>query len=560
MSKEEKVLHRNFIEQEIDSDIVKGVFNRPICTRFPPEPNGYLHIGSAYAIQLNYEMAKTFNGNFHLRFDDTNPIKENIEYVTSIIEDMNWLGFNPGNRIYYGSDYSEEIYLAAMTLIKQGKAFVCDLSAEEMREYRGTLTTEGIESPYRNRTIEENIELFSNMKQGEFPTGSKVLRAKINMSSPNINLRDPVIYRILHVDHYRTGDEWCIYPMYDFAHPIQDAIEGITHSLCSIEFKDHRPLYEWVQNELGIEEAPKQREFGRLNITGVVTSKRYLKELVTDNYVDGWDDPRLPTIKGLRRRGFTPKSINEFTHEIGVLKNESTVDIAMLEHSLRENLKTKVNRKMVILNPLKVVITNYPDNQTELLSVENNSENKALGSRLVPFTKELFIEKDDFMEQASKGFKRLSIGKEVRLIGAYFIKCINVIKDEDTNEILEIHCTYDLNTKSGSGFKNRKPEGTIHWVSVSHGIKAEVHDYDRLLLNDVDIKDATKSWKEKLNPNSLVIHKNCIIEPSLSNVKKEEKFQFVRHGYYCVDYKHTTDEQIVFNRIVSLKSTWKNKL
>ncbi|WP_019240789.1 MULTISPECIES: glutamine--tRNA ligase/YqeY domain fusion protein [Bacillus] len=554
----EKVInHTNFIEKTIEEDLKNKTYPRPICTRFPPEPNGYLHIGSAYAIHLNYSLANKYKGIFHLRFDDTNPLKEDIEYVNSIIDDIKWLGFDPKKHIYYGSDYSDEIYRAALKLIKQGDAFVCDLNTEEMREYRGTLTSGGIESPYRNRTIEENLTLFQKMSKGDYPTGSKVLRAKIDMSSPNINLRDPVIYRIIHSNHYRTGNTWCIYPMYDFAHPIQDAIEGITHSLCSIEFKNHRPLYDWVLSKLEIEHSPKQREFGRLNITGVVTSKRYLKELVNEKHVDGWDDPRLPTIKGLRRRGYTPESIQQFVKEIGVLKNESTVDISMLEQMLRENLKTNVKRAMAVLQPLKVVLLNYPDEKTEFLSIVNNSENDQLGKRFVPFSRELYIEKEDFMEEAIKGFKRLSIGKEVRLMGAYFIKCLRAIRDEQTGEISEIHCTYDPETKSGSGFNKRKPEGTIHWVSASHGIKVDIHEYNRLLLNDDDIKETSKTWEEKLNPQSLVIYADSVIEPSLASAVKEEKFQFVRNGYYCVDSKYTSSEKLVFNRIVSLKNTWK---
>ena len=552
-------INLHFIEKEILNDINNEHYNRPICTRFPPEPNGYLHIGNAYAIHTNYTLAKKYGGFFNLRFDDTNPLKEDIKYVESIKEDIEWLGYSPQDRIYFGSDYSEEIFVAALKLIKNGKAYVCDLTPEEMTEYRGTLTSGGQNSPYRNRSIEENMELFINMKNGQYPTSSKVLRAKIDMSSPNINLRDPVLYRIIHASHYRTGNEWCIYPMYDFAHPIQDAIEGITHSLCSIEFRDHRPLYEWVLTELKIQEPPKQREFGRLNITGVVTSKRYLRELVADGYVDGWDDPRLPTLKGLRRRGFTPESISNFIEEIGLIRGQSTVDIEMLNHSLREDLKLKAERVMAVLHPLKVIITNYPENHTEMLTIQNNSENSELGSRQVPFTREIFIEKEDFMEVASKGFKRLSLGKEVRLMGAYFIKCEKVVKDARTGEIIELHCTYDQSTKSGSGFNERKPEGTIHWVSATHGIKAEVHVYDRLLVEEDNEADSTKDWRERINPHSLTILKNCIVEPSLKNKRKEDKFQFVREGYYCVDSKHANAEQLVFNKIVPLKSNWNKK-
>ncbi|RAL21078.1 glutamine--tRNA ligase/YqeY domain fusion protein [Thermoflavimicrobium daqui] len=556
MSEEKETMHQDFLHKIVSEDIKEGTFSREICTRFPPEPNGYLHIGSAYAIHTNYSIAKKFNGHFNLRFDDTNPLKEDIEYVNAIIEDIDWLGYNPGNRIYFGSDYSDEIYQYAISLIKKGKAYVCDLSPEEMTEYRGTLTEPGKESPYRNRSIEENLDLFTRMKNGEFPTGAKVLRAKIDMSSPNMNLRDPVIYRIIHAHHYRTGNKWCIYPMYDFAHPIQDAIEGITHSLCSIEFKDHRPLYEWVLNELDISEPPKQREFGRLNITGVVTSKRYLKELIAGEYVDGWDDPRLPTIRGLRRRGYTPESIQNFIEEIGLIKHQSTVDIAMLEHFIRQDLQTKVPSAMAILNPLKVVITNYPEDEFEYLPIENNAKNDELGKRNVPFSKVIYIEKDDFMETPVKGFHRLSPDKEVRLKGAYFIKCNEVIKDDD-GEIIELHCTYDPETKSGTGFKGRKVKATIHWVSALHGVKADVHLYDSLFINHEIPKDDKINWLDMINPQSKVIVKDCIVEPSLVEAKPEERFQFIRHGYFCVDHKYSTKKKLVFNRIVSLKDSWK---
>ena len=551
-------INSNFMHKIIDDDLNINYYDRDICTRFPPEPNGYLHIGSAYAINISYSIAKKYKGNFNLRLDDTNPLKEDIEYVNSIIEDMNWLGFSPNERIFYGSDYYDKIYNYAVKLIEKGKAYVCDLSPEEIKEYRGTLTEPGKDSPYRNRSVEENLDLFKKMKNGEFENSTKTLRAKIDMSSPNINFRDPVIYRILHASHYRTNNDWCIYPMYDFAHPLQDAIEGITHSLCSMEFKDHRPLYEWFLNELDFSQPPKQREFGRLNLTGVVTSKRYLKELVFNNYVDGWDDPRLPTIQGLRRRGFTPESIKNFVNEIGVSKNQSTVDISMLEHCLREDLKPKVESRMVVLNPLKVIITNYDENSSELLEIENNVENPELGKRLVPFSKVIYIEKDDFMENPIKGFKRLSPGIEVRLKGAYFIKCNEVIKDEN-GDIIELHCTYDPRTKSGTGFNERKVKSTIHWVSKDNGIKAEIHLYDKLLLDDTLLKDSSKTWNEKLNPNSLVVLKDCIVESSLKDSNLEDKFQFIRHGYFCVDKKYSTSENLVFNRIVSLKDSWKNK-
>jgi glutaminyl-tRNA synthetase len=558
MSKEIEAASENYINKLIIDDLEAGAYSRDICTRFPPEPNGFLHIGSAYAIHTNYTIAEKFNGKFNLRFDDTNPLKEDIAYVNAIIEDINWLGYSPGNRIFYGSDYSNEIFNAAVTLIKKGKAYVCDLSAEEVTEYRGTLTEPGKDSPYRCRSIEENLDLFTKMRNGEYPASSKVLRAKIDMASPNINLRDPVIFRIIHAEHYRTGNTWCIYPMYDFAHPIQDAIEGITYSLCSIEFKDHRPLYEWVLNELIINEAPKQREFGRLSLTGVVTSKRYLRQLVEGGFVDGWDDPRLPTIRGLRRRGFTPESIRSFIENIGFIRHQSTVDIAMLEHSLRQDLKTKVNSVMVIINPLKVVITNYPEDRMELLSIDNNSENDALGARNVPFSRIVYIEKDDFMEQPSKGFHRLTLNAEVRLKGAYFMKCDEIIRDEETGEITELRCTYDPQTKSGTGFTERKVKGTIHWVSEQHGIKVDIHMYGKLLNDNDNLKEDSNDWDKLINPNSLIIAKDCIAEPFVENARPEEKFQFIRHGYFCVDNKYTTNNKLVFNRIVPLKDSWKN--
>jgi glutaminyl-tRNA synthetase len=533
-----------------------ATFPSTICTRFPPEPNGYLHIGSAYAININYKLAKETNGHFNLRFDDTNPVKENIKYVNSIIEDIKWLGYNPDN-VYYGSDYSDIIYDAAITLIKNGMAFVCDLSPAQITEYRGTLTQPGKNSPFRNRSVEENLDLFERMKKGEFADSAKVLRAKINMASPNINLRDPVIFRIIHAKHYRLGYKWCIYPMYDFAHPIQDAIEGITYSLCSIEFRDHRPLYKWVINELNIPTAPKQREFGRLNLTGVVTSKRYLRELVAQNSVNGWDDPRMPTIRGLRRRGYTPDSIKNFVHELGLIRNASTVDSSMLENSLRQDLKKKVPAVMAILNPLKVVITNYPDNKTELLDLENNSQNPELGKRQVPFSKTLYIERDDFMEIPSKGFHRLTPDSEVRLKGAYFITCHDIIKDEATGEIAELHCTYDPITKSGTGFTARKVKATIHWVSAHHGIYSDIHLYGNLFNEMIKSNDENPDWNDKVNPHSLVILKDCIVEPSLASAKKEDKFQFIRHGYFCVDSKYSTEDKLVFNRTVSLKDSRK---
>jgi glutaminyl-tRNA synthetase len=556
MNEEPEVLTESYIDRLIQEELEAGTYSRDICTRFPPEPNGYLHIGSAYAIHTNYTTAKKYGGKFHLRFDDTNPLKEDLEYVNAIIEDIQWMGYPP-DYIFYGSDYSEKIYNSAVTLIRKGKAYVCDLSPEEVTAYRGTLTEPGKNSPFRERSVEENLRLFTEMKAGDYPTGARVLRAKIDMSSPNINLRDPVIYRIIHAEHYRTGNEWCIYPMYDFAHPIQDAIEGITYSLCSIEFKDHRPLYEWVLKELDIPEAPKQREFGRVNITGVVTSKRYIRQLVTGHYVDGWDDPRLPTLRGLRRRGFTPESIRNFVKEIGFVRNSTIVDIAMLEHALRQDLKAKVPSVMAVLKPLKVVITNYPEDHNEWLTIENNSEDKSLGEREVPFSRTLYIEQEDFMEEPPKGYHRLTMGNEVRLKGAYFIKCNEVIKDEVTGEILELRCTYDPRTKSGSGFNERKVKATIHWVSADQAIKADVHLYERLLKDNDGPKEDGERWDAYLNPDSLTVLKDCLLEPSMGNARPEDKFQLIRHGFFCVDKKYTTADKLVLNRIVPLKDTWK---
>lgn len=547
----------NFLVRRINEELEQEGFGREMRTRFPPEPNGYLHIGSAYAIHANHAIAQRFNGTFHLRFDDTNPLKEDIAYVNAIIEDMKWLGYDPGEHIYYGSDYSDEIYGAAVALLKKGKAYVCDLTPEEVTEYRGTLTEPGKDSRYRNRSVEENLTLFAKMKNGDYPAASKVVRAKINMGSPNINLRDPVIYRIIHAEHYRTGNQWCIYPMYDFAHPIQDAIEGITYSLCSIEFKDHRPLYEWVLKELGIAAPPRQREFGRLNLTGVVTSKRFLRQLIEEGHVDGWDDPRLPTLRGLRRRGYSPESIRGFIAEVGNIRTQSTVDISLLDHCLRQELKEETIRVMAVLQPLKVVITNYPETESERLTIENNSENEALGQREVPFGKTIYIERDDFMEQPSEGFHRLSPNAEVRLKGAYFIKCDEVIKDPGTGQITEIRCTYDPLTKSGTGFSGRKVKGTIHWVSAEHAVQVDVHLYDKLLLDQDIPKGERVEWADVINPDSRVIVKDAWAEPILKQALPEQKFQFVRHGYFCVDRKFTTTERIVFNRIVPLKDTWK---
>lgn len=556
VNKEPEVVAESYIDRFIQEELEAGAYNRDICTRFPPEPNGYLHIGSAYAIHTNYMTANKYGGKFHLRFDDTNPLKEDLEYVNAIQEDIEWMGYPP-DHIYYGSDYSERIYNSAVKLIELGKAYVCDLSPEEVTAYRGTLTEPGKNSPYRERSVEENLTLFTAMRNGAYPSGARVLRAKIDMSSPNINLRDPILYRIIHAEHYRTGNDWCIYPMYDFAHPIQDAIEGITHSLCSIEFKDHRPLYEWVLNELDIPEPPKQREFGRVNITGVVTSKRYIRQLVAGHYVDGWDDPRLPTLRGLRRRGFTPESIRSFVRDIGFVRHSTIVDIGMLESALRQDLKAKVPTVMAVLKPLKVVITNYPETDTEWVKLENNSEDKSLGSREVPFSRTIYIEQEDFMEEPPKGYHRLTIGTEVRLKGAYFIKCNEVIKDEATGEVLALHCTYDPRTKSGSGFNERKVKATIHWVSADHAIKAEVHLYDRLLKDNEGPKEDDESWDAYLNPDSLTILKDCLLEPSISSAVHEDKYQFIRHGFFCVDKKYTTADKLVLNRIVPLRDTWK---
>ncbi|WP_409340638.1 glutamine--tRNA ligase/YqeY domain fusion protein [Paenibacillus sp. MBLB4367] len=552
--KEKQVDH--FLFRLIDEELESSPYGRKMRTRFPPEPNGYLHIGSAYAIHTNYATAQRYNGSFHLRFDDTNPLKEDIGYVKAIVEDIKWLGYDPGNHIYYGSDYSDEIHKAAVSLIKRGKAYVCDLTPEEVTDYRGTLTEPGRNSPFRNRPVEENLELFANMKNGVYPAASRVLRAKIDMASPNINLRDPVIYRIIHAEHYRTGKEWCIYPMYDFAHPIQDAIEGITYSLCSIEFKDHRPLYEWVLRELDITEPPRQREFGRLNLTGVVTSKRFLRQLVEGEYVNGWDDPRLPTLRGLRRRGFTPESIRSFIEEIGGIRTQSTVHISLLDHCLRQDLKAKAVSVMAVLQPLKVVITNYPENETEMMTIDNNSENEALGKREVPFTKTVYIERDDFMEVPPKGFHRLSPNSEVRLKGAYFIRCEEMVKDPETGDITELRCTYDPITKSGSGFTGRKVKGTIHWVSAEHAVKADVQLYEELLLERKLPDDENGDWTGALNPESLVVVTNCLLEPYLEHACPEQPFQFIRHGYFCMDSRSAAADRLVFNRIVPLKDTW----
>ena len=550
-------LPENYMDKLIREDVEAGVFSREICTRFPPEPNGYLHIGSAFAIHTNAGIARKYGGRFHLRFDDTNPLKEDKEYVEAIIRDLEWLGCSPGEHIYYGSDYSEEIYRRAEMLILKGMAYVCDLTAAEVTAYRGSLTAPGQDSPYRSRTPEENLRLFWAMRKGEYPSGAKVLRARIDMASPNMNLRDPVLYRIIHAEHYRTGSAWCIYPMYDFAHPIQDALEGVTHSLCSIEFKDHRPLYEWVLRELEIPEAPRQREFGRVNLTGVVTSKRYLRELVAGSYVDGWDDPRLPTLSGLRRRGFTPESIRDFVREIGMVRNTAMVDFSLLEHCLRQDLKAKVPAVMAVLDPLKVVLTNYAAGASELLPVNNNPENAGLGSREVPFSGSLYIERADFMEVPVGGFRRLVPGGEVRLKGGYIIRCDEVIKDAQTGAILELRCTYDPETKSGGALSGRKVKGTVQWVSAAHALKSDVYLYEQLLTDNSGPKEEGGSWEEYINPNSVTLLKDCLLEPLAGNPQPGDTYQFLRHGYFCIDSRHSTAQKLVFNRIVPLKDTWK---
>jgi glutaminyl-tRNA synthetase len=547
----------NFIKSIIKEDLETGK-HKEIITRFPPEPNGYLHIGHAKSIMINFGLADEFNGKTNLRFDDTNPSKEDQEYVDSIKEDVTWLGFD-WDGLFFASDYFDEMYQRAILLINKGKAYVDDLSAEQIREYRGTLTEPGKESPYRERSIEENLDLFDRMKSGEFDNGSKVLRAKIDMSSPNINLRDPILYRVSHATHHNTGDKWCIYPMYDFAHPLEDAIEGITHSICTIEFEDHRPLYDWVVAECEMENTPHQYEFGRLNITNTVMSKRKLKQLVDEGYVDGWDDPRMPTVSGLRRRGYTPEAIREFVKETGVSKGSGTVDSAMLEHFVREDLKLKAPRTMGILNPLKVVITNYPEGQVEMLEAENNPENPEMGTRQIPFSREIYIEQEDFMENPPKKYFRLFPGNEVRLKNAYFIKCEEVVKDAEGN-VVELHCSYDPETKSGSGFTGRKVKGTLHWVEASQAIPAEFRLYEPLIL-DEEQEDAEESGEamtflDHVNEKSLQIIQG-FIEPNMKDVKPQDKFQFFRHGYFNVDPKHSTTEKTVFNLIVSLKSSFK---
>lgn len=541
----------NFIHSYIQDDL-EGELNK-IHTRFPPEPNGYLHIGHAKSICLNFGMAEIYGGKCNLRFDDTNPSKEDVEYVESIEQDVKWLGFDWDDRLYFASSYFDKFYEIAVKLIKEGKAYVCDLSADEMREYRGTLSQPGKDSPYRNRSVEENLDLFERMKNGEFPDGSRTLRAKIDMASPNINMRDPVLYRIAHASHHRTGDKWCIYPMYDFAHPLEDAIEGITHSICTMEFEDHRPLYDWVVREAGYTaNPPRQIEFARLNLTNTVMSKRKLRALVENGLVDGWDDPRMPTISGLRRRGYTPESIRDFCERIGVSKANSCVDSALLDYCLRDDLKTKAKVVMAVLDPVKVVITNYPEGQIEFIEVENNPENPEMGKRTVPFGRYLYIEREDFMEEPVKKFFRLAPGKEVRLKGAYFVTCTDFVKDDNGN-ITEIHCTYDPESKGGNSPDGRKVKGTLHWVCADDCVTAEARLYDYMMLGNPD----DPSGEMIMNPESIIIRDNCKAEPSLKEAKKGDRFQFMRNGYFCVDTKDTTDEKLVFNRIVPLKSSFK---
>lgn len=543
---------KNFIEDIIDKDIAEGR-TKKVITRFPPEPNGYLHIGHAKSILLNYGLAKEYGGQFNLRFDDTNPTKEKTEFVESIKADVEWLGADFGDRCYFASNYFEKMYEAAIKLIKKGKAFVCDLSADEIREYRGTLTESGKNSPYRERSIEENLDLFERMKNGEFPDGSKVLRAKIDMSSPNMNMRDPVIYRIARMTHHNTGDDWCIYPMYDFAHPIEDAVEGITHSICTLEFEDHRPLYDWVVRELEYENPPKQIEFAKLYLTNVVTGKRYIKKLVDNGIVDGWDDPRLVTISALRRRGYTPESIKLFMELSGVTKSNASSDYAMLEYCIRETLKLEKKRVMAVLDPVKLVITNYPEGETEWLDAPNNLENEALGSRKLAFTRELYIEREDFMIDPPKKYFRLFPGNEVRLMNAYYVTCTGYDVDENGN-VTEIRCTYDPETKSGSGKEVRKVKGTIHWVSAAHAVPCEVRLYENIVDEEKGVYN--EDGELNLNPNSLTVIKNAFVEESLKGTTEVEQYQFVRNGFFCLDSKDSKPEMPVFNRIVSLKSSY----
>ena len=548
----EETVSKNFIEQIIEKDLAEGKYDT-ICTRFPPEPNGYLHIGHAKAILLNYGLAQKYHGKFNMRFDDTNPTKERVEFVESIKADIKWLGADWEDRLFFASNYFDQMYEAAVKLIKKGKAYVCDLTPEQIREYRGTLTEPGKESPYRNRSIEENLELFEAMKDGKYADGEKVLRAKIDMASPNINMRDPIIYRVAHMTHHNTGDKWCIYPMYDFAHPIEYAIEGVTHSICTLEFEDHRPLYDWVVRELEYPHPPKQIEFAKLYLTNVVTGKRYIKKLVEEGIVDGWDDPRLVSIAALRRRGFTPESIKMFVDLCGVSKAQSSVDYAMLEYCIREDLKLKRPRMMAVLDPVKLIIDNYPEDQIEYLEADNNLENESLGKRQVPFGRELYIDREDFMENPPKKYFRLFPGNEVRLMNAYFVKCTGFEKDENGN-VTEIHCTYDPETKCGTGFTGRKVKGTIHWVAAKTAKKVTVRLYENIIDESKGVYNEDGSLN--LNPNSLTV-KECFVEPALAEAKPYESFQFVRQGYFCADARDSKEGAPVFNRIVALKSSFR---
>ena len=550
---EKETVSKNFIEQMIENDIAEG-HCETVCTRFPPEPNGYLHIGHAKSILLNYGLAQKYGGKFNLRFDDTNPTKEKMECVESIKADVAWLGADWEDRLFFASNYFDQMYEAAVNLIKKGKAYVCDLTADQIREYRGTLTEPGKNSPYRDRSVEENLQLFEEMRAGKYADGEKVLRAKIDMASPNINMRDPIIYRVAHMTHHNTGDKWCIYPMYDFAHPIEDAIEGVTHSICTLEFEDHRPLYDWVVREVGYEHPPKQIEFAKLYLTNVVTGKRYIKKLVEEKIVDGWDDPRLVSIAALKRRGFTPESIKMFVELCGVSKAQSSVDYAMLEYCIREDLKLKRPRMMAALNPVKLVIDNYPEDQIEYLDVVNNLENPELGSRKVPFGRELYIDREDFMEVPPKKYFRLFPDNEVRLMNAYFVKCTGFEKDEDGN-VSVIHCTYDPASKGGNSPDGRKVKGTIHWVAAKTAVKAEVRLYENIIDEEKGVYNEDGSLN--LNPNSLTVLKECYVEPALGEAKAYDSFQFVRQGFFCVDSHDSTPEKPVFNRIVSLKSSFK---
>ena len=557
---ENENVSKNFIEQMIDKDIEEG-HCKVVHTRFPPEPNGYLHIGHAKSILLNYGLAQKYGGKFNLRFDDTNPTKEKTEFVEAITEDIKWLGADWEDRLFFASDYFDQMYECAVELIKKGKAYVSDLSAEQIREYRGTLTEPGKEDPYSGRSVEENLKLFEEMREGKYADGEKVLRARIDMSSSNINMRDPVIYRVAHMTHHRTGDKWCIYPMYDFAHPLEDAIEGITHSICTLEFEDHRPLYEWAINEVGAqiipdkdEMPPRQIEFAKLYLTNVVTGKRYIKRLVEEGIVDGWDDPRLVSIAALRRRGFTPESLKMFVELCGISKANSSVDYAMLEYCIREDLKMKKSRMMAVLDPVKVVIDNYPEGQTEYLDVVNNLENEALGVRKIPFSGELYIEREDFMEEPPKKYFRMFPGNEVRLMNAYFVTCNSFEKDENGN-VTVIHCTYDPASRGGNSPDGRKVKGTIHWVSAAHAVPATVRLYENIVDEEKGVYNEDGSLN--LNPNSLTVLKNCMVEENLAGAKAYDSFQFVRQGFFCVDAKDSTPEQLVFNRIVSLKSSFK---